>query len=221
MSIRLVTLACFALTVSACQPAATEPTPAAAAGAAGSPKAALAPGSAASTPDPLSTPRKAVEASMDKFLAARSFHASMEMQAAQPMKVEMDFVAPDRYRMRMPEATQVVIGDTMYMQAGGQTMKMPLPAGTLGKWRDPLKMQEGKDAMVVTALGSERVDGEPARKFQVRHGAPDNSEVTYWIGGDDLPLKLVHAGDSESGPYTMTILYSRFDDPSISIEPPG
>lgn len=221
MPIRCITLACFAMAASACQPATDQPTPAAAGASAGSPAAAAPPPDPSSTPAPVLSPRRAVEASMDRFLAARSFHASMDMQAAQPMTVEMDFVAPDRYRMQMPEATQVVIGDTMYMQARGKTIEMPLPPGTLGTWRDPLKMQEGKDAMAVTALGSDLIDGVPARKFQVRHGAPDNSEVTYWIGADDLPLKLVHGGDSESGPYTMTIRYSRFDDPSISIQPPG
>lgn len=220
MSIRLVTFACLALAMSACRPATTEPTPAAAAGNASSKDAAAA-ASASAALDPQVTPREALEASMDRFLAARSFHASMDMQSTQPMQVEMDFVAPDRYRMQMPQATQVVIGDTMYVQAQGKTLKMPLPAGTLGTWRDPLKLQEGKEAMQVTALGSERIDGQPARKFQLRHGAPDNSEVTYWIGADDLPLQLVHAGRDESGAYTMTIRYSRFDDPSISIQPPG
>ena len=53
---------------------------------------------------------------MDKFLAARSFHASMHMEGAQTMTNEMDFVAPDRYRMQMTAGTQVIIGDTMYME---------------------------------------------------------------------------------------------------------
>ncbi len=217
---RLVTFACLALAMTACERGTTEPTRGSA-DATDSRGTLVARESATSPAGIGATPHEAVAASMDRFLTARSFHASMDMQAAQPMRVEMDFVAPDRYRMQMPEATQVVIGDTMYMQARGEVVSMPLPAGALGTWRDPLKMQAGKEAMTVTALGTERLDGRQARKFQVRHGAPDNSELTYWIGADDLPLQLVHGGTSESGPFTMTIRYSRFDDPSISIQPPG
>ncbi|HSX64158.1 MAG TPA: hypothetical protein VLF15_05480, partial [Pseudoxanthomonas sp.] len=56
-----------------------------------------------------------VRASMDRFLAARSFHASMRIEGARPMTSEMEFAAPDRYRIRLPVGTQVIIGDTMYM----------------------------------------------------------------------------------------------------------
>lgn len=157
---------------------------------------------------------------MEKFLAARSFHASMDMQGALPMTVEMDFVAPDRYRMVMPQTTQVIVGDTMYMQVEGKTMKVPLPDGTLAKWRDPLQLQQAKSTMQVTALGAERIDGGTARKFLVRHGPPDHAEMTYWINGDGLPVQLVHSGATASGPYSMTIRYSRFDDAAISIDAP-
>lgn len=220
MTVRHLTIACLALAASSCQQAATEPVPAAALSGPSTTAAPAPPSARASALDPTASPFHSVEASMEKFLAARSFHARMDMEAAQPTTVEMDFVAPDRYRMVMGDATQVVIGDTMYMQVQGQTMKMPLPAGTLGNWRDPLKMRQSKEGMVVEALGSERVDGHPARKFHVRYGPPDNAEVTYWIGTDGLPLQLVNRGSGPSGAYTMTIRYSGFDDPAIAIDAP-
>lgn len=211
MPIRQLSAACLVLITSACQQAATAPAPDPA------PDTSQA---AASASDAAASPRAEVEASMARFAAARSFHASMDMQGGQSMTMEMDYVAPDRYRMQMPEAVQVVVGDIMYMQLHGQTMQIPLSPDTLGKWQDPLQMEQGRERMNVADLGSERVEGQPARKFQVRHAAPEEAEMTYWIGDDGLPLKLLHHGRSEAGPFTMTIRYSRFNDPSLSIERP-
>lgn len=52
----------------------------------------------------------------------------------------------------------------------------------------------------------------------MRHAEPEASEFTYWIGSDDLPLQLRHSGESQGKPYTMTIRYSRFNDPTIRID---
>ena len=136
------------------------------------------------------------------------------------MVIEMDFVAPDRYRMKMPMGTQVVIGDTMHMQVEGRSMKMPLPKGTLTQWRDPLRIEESKAGMSVESLGSDSLDGQPAKKYLVRHTEPQPSEFTFWIGDDGLPLQLVSQGESQGKPYSMTLRYSRFDDPSIVIDAP-
>ena len=144
----------------------------------------------------------------------------MDMQGAQSMTNEMDFVAPDRYRMKMPVGTQVIVGDTMYMQADGRAMKVPLPKGTLSQWRDPLKIEENKAGLSVEALGSDSVDGQAAKKYLVSNTQPEPSEFTFWIGSDGLPLQLLHKGQAQGKPYSMTLRYSRFDDPTITIDPP-
>ncbi|HEY5971050.1 MAG TPA: hypothetical protein VIT22_03600 [Pseudoxanthomonas sp.] len=216
MSLRPLALACLTLAFVACKPSA----PADPAEAAAPATSAASVKEAAGALNPLSDPAAEVKASMDKFLAAKSFHATMKAEGAQFMATEMDFVAPDRYRMKMPVGTQVIIGDTMYMQVQGRTMKVPLPQGTLSQWRDPLKIEENKAGLSVEAQGSENVDGEPARKYLVRHTQPEPSEFTYWIGDAGLPLQLVHTGHAQGKPYTMTIRYSRFDDPAIVIDTP-
>ena len=210
----LVLVSCVTLALAACKPAA----PADPVAASASPVAAVK--EAASALNPLPDPAAEAKASMDKFLAAKSFHASMTMEGAQGMATEMDFVAPDRYRLQMPVGTQVIIGDTMYMQVEGRSMKVPLPQDTLTQWRDPLKIQEHKDGMSVEALGDDSVDGQAARKYLVRHTQPKPSEFTYWIGDDGLPLQLVHQGESQGKAYTMTLRYSRYNDPTIVIDAP-
>ena len=82
--------------------------------------------------NPLASPKDALKASMDKFLAVRSYHATMEVVGG-PIAMghnEIDFVAPDRFRMQSPRGTQIIIGDTMYGSVRGHAMKVPMPAGT-------------------------------------------------------------------------------------------
>ena len=215
MSLRPLALACLVAALAACKPSTPADT---AAPAPAEPAGTLE--KAAAVPSPLSSPEDEMKASMDKFLKARSFHAVMDMQGAQPMAIEMDFVAPDRYRMKMPMGTQVIIGDTMHMQANGRWMKMPLPAGTLSQWRDPLKIEEHKAGMNVEALGNDNIDGQSAKKYLVRHTEPKPSEFTLWVGGDGLPLQLVSQGEAQGKPYSMTLRYSRYDDPGIVIDAP-
>ena len=218
MTFRSIVLGSLVLAVAACKPS----TPA-------DPVATAAPANAVAETtaalDAPSTPEDEVKASMDKFLKAKSFHAVMTMEGPRGMTNEMDFVAPDRYRMQMPVGTQVIIGDTMYMQADGRSMKVPLPKGALSQWRDPLKIEENKAGLSVEALGSDSVQGQTAKKYLVRNtqvqpGQPEPTEFTFWIGDDGLPLQLLHQGQAQGTPYSMTLRYSRFDDPTITIHAP-
>lgn len=215
MSIRPLALACLVMVLAACKPPAPADT---AAPVQTEPAGTLE--KAAAALNPLSSPEEEVKASMDKFLKAKSFHAVMDMQGAQSMAIEMDFVAPDRYRMKMPQGTQVIIGDTMHMQVEGRSMKMPLPKGTLTQWRDPLRIEENKAGMSVESLGSDSIDGQPAKKYLVKHTEPSHSEFTFWIDGDGMPLQLASQGESQGKPYSMTLRYSHYDDPGIVIDAP-
>lgn len=177
---------------------------------------------AANSTAPMANAVQEVKDSMDKFMAARSFHATMTMEGGpQPIATEMDFVAPDRYRIRMATGTQIVIGDTLFMDAGGQRNRVPLPAGTLSQWRDPLKIQQHQEGLSAEREGRDLIGGAPATRYRVHYSRPEPLEFTYWIGRDGRPLQLRHSGMSPDGkPYTITQVYSRYDDPSIIIETP-
>jgi outer membrane lipoprotein-sorting protein len=176
---------------------------------------------AAEAVQPLPSAKDQVGGVMDRFLAATSYHATMTARAAKgDMTMEMDFVAPDRYRMKMPMGTQYVIGDTMYMTMNGRTMKTPLPKGQLGEYRDPAKFAEHKATMTVEDLGSEAVDGQAATKYLVRNTQPKAGESTMWVGADGYPLKIEVSGDAGGQVTRTTIRYSRFNDPTIKVEPP-
>jgi len=155
---------------------------------------------------------------MDAFLAVKSYH--VDMTTATPkgdMAMDMDFVAPDRYRMKTPMGTQYVIGDTMYMTMNGRTVKTALPKGQIANYRDPAQFEANKATMTVEALGHDTIDGQRARKFLVRNTQPRPSESTIWVNGDGYPLRIEVVGQQAA---RVSIRYSRFNDPAIRIDPP-
>lgn len=213
--------AALLLGLSACKPSApaTDTTPGEAPAADAVEKAAA----IADAVNPIDSPRDEVIAAMRKFMGLRSYHAEMHFSGGPrgEMTNKVDFVAPDRFRMEMAGlGTQYVIGDTMYMTMQGRSMQVPMPEGTVTQWRDPGNFREAETGMTAEALGSEDVDGVAARKYVAHHTTPRPADVTLWIGPDDLPLKMQVEGESEGRPVTTTVRYSRFNDPSIRIEPP-
>ncbi|WP_159016949.1 hypothetical protein [Cognatiluteimonas profundi] len=173
--------------------------------------------------NPLPDPRDAIKASMDRFVAVRSYHATMDFEGGPGGMMgrhEIDFVAPDRFRMQTPMGTQIIIGDTMYMHVQGRTMKMPMPKGTLTQWRDPAKLAQSEAGMTVQAQGSDTIDGAPARKYLVHHEQPRPTDVTMWLNGDGLPVRIQVASLMQGKTVTSTTNYSRFNDPTIQVEPP-
>jgi hypothetical protein len=218
--------------LASCVLVACKPAPPPAAGGDGAPvpasatTAASAPSALAKVADainPIVSPKDAVKASMDRFLAVHSYHATMDFEGGPGGAMghhEIDFVAPDRYRMQMPMGTQFIIGDTMYMHVQGRTMKVPMPKGTLSQWRDPAKLADAESGMTVQAQGTDTVDGVAARKYLVHHDTPTPIDVTLWIDDADLPIKLQVQSAMQGKHVTTTTRYSRFDDPTIKVDPP-
>jgi hypothetical protein len=183
--------------------------------------ATAAPAATPAAPSRRETPRDAVDAVMARFLQARSYHVTMDTRAGdQAATIEMDFVAPDRYRMQTPAGTQHVIGDTMYMTVGGKTMKLPMSPGQARQFRDSARFAEHRDTMMVESLGSEPIDGVAAQKYVVRNTRPEPSQSTMWVGADGYPVQVAVEGNVNGQPSHTQIRYSRFNDPTITIEPP-
>ncbi|MGN6513020.1 MAG: hypothetical protein ACTHKZ_05520 [Lysobacteraceae bacterium] len=185
--------------------------------------AAAAPVAAARPAAAPADPRAEVQAAMDRFLAARSFHATMRLKGgAQGLAItDADFVAPDRYRITIPNVgTQTVIGGTMYMTTHGHTMRVPMPAGTLAQWRDPARISGNLAAVRVEALGADSLGGAPARKYALHHAQPRPLEVLLWVGEDGRPLQVQVDSRMQGHPVQSSVRYSRYDDPAIAIQAP-
>ncbi|MGI8560926.1 MAG: hypothetical protein ACR2J7_05735 [Luteimonas sp.] len=165
-------------------------------------------------------PREDVKAAMQKFISTRSYHVTMSTSGPQSMVTEADFVAPDRYRLQTPAGTQVIIGDTMHMSMQGRSMQVPMPKGTLAQWRDPGNLRKYEATMAVEALGADLVAGKPAKKYRVSNTQPQPSTTTMWVGPDGYPLQIRATSTTQDKPVTVTIRYSRFNDPTLKIAAP-
>jgi len=164
-------------------------------------------------------PAAAIEASMARFRAARAFAAEMTLEGARTQRSRLEYVAPDRYRLQLPIGTQVIIGDTLYLQGADGSQRVPLPPGLLSQWRDPLQLQPG-ERLQVEDLGPAVIDGAAAHQYRVRHPDPARPPMLYWIGADGWPLRIEQAGRDARGDYRLVLAYSRFDDPTLRIEAP-
>ena len=214
-------LAC-ALVLSACQPQGETAAPAAQAAAQPPSAAAAAIESAATRLNPLASARDEMMTAGKRMLAASSYHARIvTSNGAQDFAMEVDFVAPDRYRMVMPMGTQVIVGDTMHMTMQGRSMQMKVPPGTTDPWRDPNKLEQYAATMQVESLGDDVVDGKGATKYRTTYTDPAQKPVTTWIGDDGYPLRIEADGELQGAPSKTVITYSRFNDPSIRIEVPA
>ncbi|MDG2527055.1 hypothetical protein P6166_17010 [Stenotrophomonas sp. HITSZ_GD] len=165
-------------------------------------------------------PAQQVLDAMSRFRAARAFEARMRLEGARPQESRLAYVAPDRYRLQLPMGTQVVIGDTLYLQAGDRSERLPLPRGLLAQWRDPLQLQAGEQ-LQVEDLGADPIDGQPAHLYRVIHPDPARPPMRLWVDADGRPRRVEQRGRDDGGAdYRLQIDYGRFDDPALRIDAP-
>ncbi len=164
--------------------------------------------------------RDDVEASMQKFVAAKSWHATMQVEGKRPMTNVLDFTAPDRYRIKLSGmGTQYIIGDSMIISMQGHTMKVPMPKGTLSNYRDPLQIHENAKSITAEALGKDTVDGKSTRKYRIHNQKEPDSDMLMWISNDNYPVQI-KVNDKGKSANTVTFHYSRFNDPTIRVQAP-
>lgn len=176
---------------------------------------------AATPPVPVaSDPAQAVLAASQRFGQLRSFHASLHMQGPRTLDASMEFVAPDRYRLQTDEGVQTIIGDTFFLQRAGEVRQVPVPPGLLAQWRSPLPADATAAELQVEALGEERVEGQPARRYRVRHASAAPDGMLYWINAAGLPVRIERQGQTQGKAFKVTVDYSRFDDPTLQIAVP-
>ena len=173
---------------------------------------------------PAADPAPAVLEASRRFASLRSFHAEMTLhgaQAGQVVRSGMDFVAPDRYRLDTPAGVQTIIGDTFFLQAEGRMQQVPLPAGTLEQWRNPLPSEASLQDLQVDGRGPGGIDGTGTRVYRIDGPAGSGETLQYWIGGDGLPRQIQRDGFNKQQPYRITLRYSRLNDPTLQVPPPG
>ncbi|MEO6689699.1 MAG: hypothetical protein ABIS07_02025 [Dokdonella sp.] len=171
------------------------------------------------------SPTDDLHAAFAKFLKAHSFHATVTDIRKGEQISAMDFVAPDRYRLksaRGPE--QTIIGDAIYMDMNGKLTRLPVPG--VGKmtaqYRNEDFLREVEAGMTVQALPDETVDGEPARVYAYTTTKPAKSDAKTWISQKSgMPIQIESTGTFMGHTATTRVRYSNFDDPSIRVDAPN
>ncbi len=165
-------------------------------------------------------PKEDVVAAVDKFLAAKSYHASMSMGPGPA--TETDFVAPDRMRVKLGTmGEQVMIGNVVYMTLQGKTTRQPAPGGGVAATRSREKVLGNLQTLKVSALGEETLAGVATRKYKVDNSQPNKTSSTFWVAAaSGYPVQAVNVAEVGGKTYTSTLKYSRYNDPSIKIQAP-
>ncbi|KAF1014935.1 MAG: hypothetical protein GAK31_02422 [Stenotrophomonas maltophilia] len=172
---------------------------------------------------PVADPAQAVLGASQRFAALRSFHADLEVRGAgrpTPVRAAMDFVAPDRFRLETAAGPQIIIGDTFMLQAEGRVRQVPVPAGQLEQWRNPLPAGATPAQLQAEDLGAQTLEGVQTRHYRVR-GAQEGEVLEYWIDAQGLPRQIQRSGHSQGQPFQLRLRYSRFNDPTLRVELPG
>lgn len=159
-----------------------------------------------------------------KFLQAKSFRATITDLKKGRQVSSMEFVAPDRYRIKTPDGgTQLIVGDAMYMEMDGQMTRVPVPGvGKLtAQYRNEAFLRQVEGGMSVQALPDEAVDGEPAKVYAYSVTEPVKADAKTWISiGTGLPIQTDSSGRFMGIKSTTRVRYSGFEDASIRIEAP-
>ena len=169
-------------------------------------------------------PKDELHAAFAKFLQAKSFRASVTDVKNGGVVSTMEFVAPDRYRIKPAKGPQsLVVGDTMYLDMNGKLTPMPVPGigEKVAQYRNKDFLAEVESGMTVQALGDETVDGEAAKVYAYTVTKPLKSDAKTWISQKSgLPIQIESTGTFMGHTATTRVRYSGFDDPSIHIDAP-
>lgn len=156
-------------------------------------------------------------------LALKSFRAKMVDLGSNRAVSTIEFQAPDRFRVTLNgQPPSLLIGDTMYMNRNGRSMKIPMPKQMLGQYRNEAAIADLEKGSKVESLGPGMVGAEAARKYRFTTTSGQHAATsTAWVGvRSGNVLQLETSGKMAGKPYAMRVSYSDFNSPAIRISIP-
>lgn len=169
-------------------------------------------------------PKDEVHAAFVRFLAMKSFKASLDSTTGKyKSSSTVEFVAPDRYRVSNPnQAPSLIIGNTMYISMDGRQMKVPMPGlkAMISQYRNPDMLKELAGDAVVESLGSESLNGQPAKKYRYTMTSPVTSTNIMWVAANGDILQIDTSGTMQKKAFHTLIRYSQYNSPAIIISTP-
>jgi hypothetical protein len=164
-----------------------------------------------------------IETMADKFLAEKSFRAKMRGTGDKDVKTDLEFVAPDRFRIKTgPGLETIVIGKDVYLSMGDSFQKLPgAMDGSIPDLRATFNKEGRKWFSDVRFVGEETVNGKASLVYEYKNkgeGSLGENDSKIWVAKDDgLPQKI-ESRYKKGNLKTMVIEYEY--DPNIKIEVP-
>jgi len=168
-------------------------------------------------------PAADIELMADKFLAEKSFRAKMRGTGDKDVKTDLEFVAPDRFRIKTgPGLETIVIGKDVYLSMGDSFQKLPgAMDGSIPDLRATFDKEGRKWFSDVKFVGEETVNGKASLVYEYKNKGEGNlgeNDSKIWVAKDDgLPQKI-ESRYKKGNLKTMVIEYEY--DPNIKIEVP-
>jgi len=156
----------------------------------------------------------------DKLLDAPSFRASMSDAGSGEKYVDMEFQAPDRYRLVNAQGgpTMIVSGGQAQMDVGGRMMTVPVPVNALvNAYRNEDAMRRQRESMVVEALPDATLDGQAAKVYRFTTQHPKPATATAWVGAGDTLLQMEVDGGAAGRGKVVRVRYRDIGSPDIRI----
>lgn len=156
----------------------------------------------------------------DQLLDAPSFRASMSDAGSGEKYVDMEFQAPDRYRLVNAQGgpTIIVIGSQAQMDMGGRMMTVPVPVNALvNAYRNEDALRKQRESMVVEALPDATLDGEAAKVYRFTTQHPKPATATAWVGAGDTLLQMEVDGGAAGRGKVVRVRYRDIGSADIRI----
>jgi len=160
----------------------------------------------------------------DRVIAAKSFKAMMLLDGTTPMTTELEFTAPDRYRLKSTGTLEMLyVGRATLIKVGDEWKLMSLPLDPkVGEIRGAFTAENMKDVSNVKYAGDETLNGRPAYLYTYNGRAPRvgaENDSKLWIAKTTgLPLKLESV--YKTGIIGTTTIEYDFETP-VTIELPA
>jgi len=164
--------------------------------------------------------RADLHAAFQKNLSAKTYRATMTDLATGKQFSTVELQAPDRYRIQAAGQTSVIANGKMYLKANGQAIKMPMPAGTLEKFRSDAAWKQMETDTQFQDAGPTLLGTEPAHKYHWANSGKHPSSGDAWVSAKSGYVIQIETAPKGSKKGAVRVRYGDFNS-AISIAPPN
>ena len=161
---------------------------------------------------PSENPKDDLLNSTKRLQAYNAWSATLTNDALPEMKTELEYIKPDRYRVKNADSEIVVIGSDAYARQGGDWEMLPEDIGAqINEMKKNFNAEGMKAIKEINKSATEKLNGKDATVYTYSI-EPDEKTVEnltkVWIANDSgLPLKIVVETENAGQKQKVTTVY--------------